>query len=116
MIFAVATLLTAGTACADNLIRDPRRALQQLVAQNPHATSVNFNIASGDTVGFNVTMVGYPRDTVDGLARSMDAAREILIRPVGSVHDIQESHAPCHGRPSHSRGSRALLLCSCPGS
>jgi len=31
------TLLTAGTASADDLVRDFRRALQQLVAQNPPA-------------------------------------------------------------------------------
>jgi lipid-binding SYLF domain-containing protein len=36
MLIAI-TLFTAATASADDLIRDSRRALQQLVAQNPAA-------------------------------------------------------------------------------
>jgi lipid-binding SYLF domain-containing protein len=37
LMLAAATVLTIGTASADDLIRDSRRALQQLVAQNPAA-------------------------------------------------------------------------------
>jgi lipid-binding SYLF domain-containing protein len=36
-MLAAATLLTIGTASADDLINDSRHALQQLVAQNPAA-------------------------------------------------------------------------------
>ena len=36
-MLAVLTLITAGTASADGLVSDSRRALQQLVAQNPAA-------------------------------------------------------------------------------
>jgi hypothetical protein len=37
LILAVVALFTTGTASADDLIRESRRALQQLVAQNPAA-------------------------------------------------------------------------------
>src|SRR5216117_151612 len=37
LMLAAATLLTSGTASADDLISQSRRALQQLVAQNPAA-------------------------------------------------------------------------------
>jgi lipid-binding SYLF domain-containing protein len=37
LTLAVVTLLSAGTASADDLTNDSRRALQQLVAQNPAA-------------------------------------------------------------------------------
>src|ERR671936_652993 len=37
IMLAAITLFTAGTASADDLIRDSRRALQQLVAQNSAA-------------------------------------------------------------------------------
>jgi len=36
-MLAAVTLFTAGTASADNLVTESRRALQQLVAQNPAA-------------------------------------------------------------------------------
>ena len=35
LILAVVALFTTGTASADDLIRESRRTLQQLVAQNP---------------------------------------------------------------------------------
>jgi hypothetical protein len=37
LMLAVVALLNTGTASADNLTSDSRRALQQLVAQNPAA-------------------------------------------------------------------------------
>jgi lipid-binding SYLF domain-containing protein len=37
LMLAAVTLLTTGTASADDLVNDSRRALQQLVAQNPAA-------------------------------------------------------------------------------
>lgn len=37
---AAVTLFTTGTASADDLVSDSRRALQQLVAQNPAAAKV----------------------------------------------------------------------------
>ena len=37
LLLATVALLTTGTASADGLISDSRRALQQLVAQNPAA-------------------------------------------------------------------------------
>src|SRR5438876_9355873 len=37
LMLAAVTLFTAGTASADNLVSESRRALQQLVAQNPAA-------------------------------------------------------------------------------
>ena len=37
LILAAITLVTTGTVSADNLVGDSRRALQQLVAQNPAA-------------------------------------------------------------------------------
>jgi hypothetical protein len=37
LILAVVALFATGTASADDLIRDSRRALQQLMAQNPAA-------------------------------------------------------------------------------
>jgi hypothetical protein len=37
LLLAAVTLLITGTASADDLMSDSRRALQQLVAQNPAA-------------------------------------------------------------------------------
>src|SRR5215470_10968976 len=46
LILATVTLFAAGAASADNLVSDSRRALQQLVAQNPAAAKCKSRAAA----------------------------------------------------------------------